>query len=230
MKTLEIVGLVVGILVAVFCAVALYYLIRFLLKPKLHLPEYDDIPRSLTVGVKNFSMPRSYLRSTFIMYNFEQETVDNIISMVRDLRFQLSSVYCYRDLLRNLEGCEEKSDEGIIVQQKIKSCDSMASSFSCEIQKALEAALEESESSVVASSNTCNSVVLFYKQLHELGREIKECVSDIFSEVYDTQAHVAYNLTIESIMTECERKLFIFDGARGVRKCLGSSSLGPVSK
>ncbi|AHC39737.1 hypothetical protein [Ehrlichia muris] len=226
MDTSEIVGLVVGILVVAFFAVVLYYLMRFLLKPKLHVPQHD-IPRGSTVEAPGILPPHTYLRSTFVMQSFEYRTAANLISVMRDLRFQLFSVYCYQDLIRNIVGySEDHSDDVVNLRQNMNLCYKDLSCLSQEIKTTLDAALDESERSVMASQEIYDKVVNNYEQLRQLGQKMKGYVYEMFKEGDNLQALTAYNFSIESIITESERKLFIFNGIREAASAVDSSSLG----
>ncbi|WP_395878039.1 hypothetical protein [Ehrlichia muris] len=223
-----IVGLVVGLLVVTFFVVVLYYLMRFLLKPRLHVSHYD-IPRGSTVEDPSSLTPHTYLLSAFVMQDFEHKTAYNLISVTRDLRFQLFSVYCYQDVVRNtVDGCEENSDDGVNLRQNMNLCYKDLSCFAQAIQRNIDKALEESKKSETASKRLHREIVNNYEQLCQLGTKIKCYLQERFNPVYDMQTLTAYNLCVASIMTECERKLFVFNGMREAASAVGSSSLGPA--
>ncbi|AHX04199.1 hypothetical protein [Ehrlichia japonica] len=210
MDTSGIIGLVVGILVFVFLVV-LYYLIRSLLKPKLHLKS-DDVLKDSVVDSGKKTQPNAHLQAAVII-NFDRRTATNAISVARDLRFQLSSVYCYQNIVRHLvdasDECIDPSESS--PPERITNLDMKLCQFAEEIKNSLVATIEIAEESTVVPKEIYSAMVDNYNVIYGLGQHLKELLQEVFSPTYDLQTIMAYNLAIEAVRTECTRKSFIFN-------------------
>ena len=210
MNVLQMVGLVVGVLVFVLLVVALYYFIRFLLKPRLHIKSYDmQVSQDEKRG-----FPDNYLPSTFVMLDFERETGADVGSVARDFRFQLSAVYSYQDVMRFIaDHCSNSGSDSKNLSKAIRSFSEHISCLTYVIDDCLNKILKESERSPlsVVPRDVYDKMLSNYRQLYIIGGKIKDYAATAFNSVYDYETLRFCGLAVEVIRTECERKLFIFD-------------------
>ncbi|WDM85146.1 hypothetical protein K6025_04865 [Ehrlichia sp. JZT12] len=212
------------LIIAITIAIALYYIIKKLLTPKLHVK--SDKPNSLVSGpdisgVRSRKLRSDYLRSSFSWINSESSTANSMSSIMQDLKFQLSAFQSYDCLMCNL--VQEHKDR--VVGNDPKDTDLMEIMLTLiselcfsydrvqyKLNSILEAnKLKKEDMSKVASEEDVQFVVYNYQLLNTLGQRIQNSIYSVFNIESERSLIIPHTMNVQTIMTECDRKLIGFD-------------------
>ncbi|WP_044148339.1 ECH_0282 family protein [Ehrlichia chaffeensis] len=200
MGTGAIIGIIIAILLLILIALVLYVLFRTLLRPELHVRS-NLFPTGVVTGVD----PERDLRS-FIMMDFERQTAANMVSIVRDMKFQISSIRCYRDILSSLIQEDQDTLQPEIMEQILELM-YRAQTIDEQIQDRLNSMGQFTLDMANAEDIAC--VTCNYEALCNIGQEIEACIHSIFDIEVNRTTVAAYTMSIQLIMSEATRKLFV---------------------
>ena len=212
------------LIIAIMIAIALYYVIKKLLKPRLHVK--SEKPKSLvtdpdmSLGVRR-ELRSDYLRSSFGWINSECSTANSISSVIQDLKFHLSAFQSYDCLMYNL--VREHKDR--IANSDLETTDLMESMLTLisevcfsydRVQCKLDDILNTDESkkedkSKVASKEDMQFIMFNYQLLSTLGQRIQNSIYSVFDIENERSLIIPYTMNVQTIMTEADRKLIGFD-------------------
>ncbi|AHX05880.1 hypothetical protein ECHJAX_0824 [Ehrlichia chaffeensis str. Jax] len=201
MGTGAIIGIIIAILLLILIALVLYVLFRTFLRPELYVRS-NLFPTGVVTNVD----PERDLRS-FIMMDFERQTAANMVSIIRDMKFQVSSIRCYRDILSSLiqeDQCDKLQPE---VMEQILELMYRAQTIDEQIQNRLSSIEQFTLDMANAEDIAC--VTCNYEALCNIGQEIEACIHSVFDVEVNRTTVAAYSMSIQLIMSEATRKLFV---------------------
>nr|WP_143485399.1 hypothetical protein [Ehrlichia chaffeensis] len=200
MGTGAIIGIIIAILLLILIALVLYVLFRTFLRPELYVRS-NLFPTGVVTNVD----PERDLRS-FIMMDFERQTAANMVSIVRDMKFQISSIRCYRDILSSLIQEDQDTLQPEIMEQILELM-YRAQTIDEQIQDRLSSIGQFTLDMANAEDIAC--VTCNYEALCNIGQEIEACIHSIFDIEVNRTTVAAYTMSIQLIMSEATRKLFV---------------------
>lgn len=140
------------------------------------------------------------------MMDFERQTAANMVSIVRDMKFQISSIRCYRDILSSLIQEDQDTLQPEIMEQILELM-YRAQTIDEQIQDRLSSIGQFTLDMANAEDIAC--VTCNYEALCNIGQEIEACIHSIFDIEVNRTTVAAYTMSIQLIMSEATRKLFV---------------------
>ena len=209
--------------IVIVIAIALYFIIKKLLAPKLHVKSCD-MPSNIlshpdpTLGIHR-TLRADYLRTSFGWIASESKTANDISSIIQDFKFHLCALQSYDGIMYNL--VQEHKDR--IDNNDKSSSDLMKDMLNLisevyfsydRTQNKLNDLLEiKSSRNVrnVASIEDIQFSMFNYELLNSLGQRVMNSIYSVFNMENDRSIIVSYTMSVQCVMNECDRKLVSFE-------------------